>query len=155
MFLTPVLCFLTPVLCFSLVFCVSHSCFVFLTPVLRFSLLFCVSHSCFVSHSSNENLNSMVNREIDSLKDFIRNKPSSSNMTTGSSTLEEELFDAQVNQLVKVFSRDFKKHLIHRISVTFNTNLPGGNRSMWSKRPRNCLIFIVLINFKKIIKFFN
>ena len=149
MFLTPVLCFLTPVLCFSLLFCVSHSCFVFLTPVLCFSLLFCVSHS------SNENLNSMVNREIDSLKDFIRNKPSSSNMTTGSSTLEEELFDAQVNQLVKVFSRDFKKHLIHRISVTFNTNLPGGNRSMWSKRPRNCLIFIVLINLKQIINFFN
>ncbi|XP_041364638.1 golgin subfamily A member 4-like isoform X2 [Gigantopelta aegis] len=50
---------------------------------------------------SNDNLNSMVNQEIDSLKDFIRNKPSSSNMTTGSTTLEEELFDAQIAVRVK------------------------------------------------------
>ena len=36
----------------------------------------------------------MVNQEIERLKDFIKNRPA--NLTTGSATIEEELYDAQV-----------------------------------------------------------
>lgn len=48
-------------------------------------------HTC-----SNAHLDDMVNQEIDRLKDFIKNRPA--NLTTGSATLEEELYDAQVRK---------------------------------------------------------
>jgi hypothetical protein len=44
---------------------------------------------------SNDRLDDMVNQEIDRLKDFIKNRPP--NLTTGNATMEEELYDAQVN----------------------------------------------------------
>nr|KAI8765757.1 golgin subfamily A member 4-like [Biomphalaria glabrata] len=49
--------------------------------------------------SSNDHLEELLNREIDSLKDFIKNKPSS--LTTGSVTMEEELYDAKIMVRVK------------------------------------------------------
>ncbi|XP_005092338.1 golgin subfamily A member 4 isoform X2 [Aplysia californica] len=51
--------------------------------------------------SSNDHLEEMLNREIDSLKDFIKNKPSTTSMTTGSATIEEELYDAKIMVRVK------------------------------------------------------
>ena len=38
----------------------------------------------------------MLNTEIDSLKEFIKVKPSSASLTTGSATMEEELYDSKV-----------------------------------------------------------
>ena len=38
----------------------------------------------------------MLNTEIESLKEFIKNKPSSASLTTGSATMEEELYDSKV-----------------------------------------------------------
>ncbi|KAH9488364.1 hypothetical protein Btru_063331 [Bulinus truncatus] len=49
--------------------------------------------------SSNTHLEELLNSEIDSLKDFIKNKPSS--LTTGSVTMEEELYDAKIMVRVK------------------------------------------------------
>ncbi|XP_025092199.1 COP1-interactive protein 1-like isoform X4 [Pomacea canaliculata] len=49
--------------------------------------------------TSNAHLDDMVNQEIDRLKDFIKNRPA--NLTTGSATLEEELYDAQIMTRVK------------------------------------------------------
>ena len=43
---------------------------------------------------SNDHLDDMVNQEIERLKDFIKNRPA--NLTTGTATMEEELYDAQV-----------------------------------------------------------
>ena len=43
---------------------------------------------------SNDHLDDMVNQEIERLKDFIKKRPA--NLTTGSATMEEELYDAQV-----------------------------------------------------------
>ncbi|CAL1542227.1 unnamed protein product [Lymnaea stagnalis] len=51
--------------------------------------------------SSNNHLEELLNREIDSLKDFIKNKPSSASLTTGSATMEEELYDAKIMVRVK------------------------------------------------------
>ncbi|XP_059163894.1 uncharacterized protein LOC131946906 isoform X2 [Physella acuta] len=51
--------------------------------------------------ASNNHLEEMLNREIDSLKDFIKNKPSSASLTTGSATMEEELYDAKIMVRVK------------------------------------------------------
>ena len=45
--------------------------------------------------SSNDHLDDMVNQEIERLKDFIKNRPA--NLTTGTATMEEELYDAQVS----------------------------------------------------------
>ncbi|KAL8603572.1 hypothetical protein ACOMHN_022524 [Nucella lapillus] len=48
---------------------------------------------------SNDHLDDMVNQEIERLKDFIKNRPA--NLTTGSATMEEELYDAQIMIRVK------------------------------------------------------
>ncbi|XP_076459730.1 uncharacterized protein LOC143292921 isoform X2 [Babylonia areolata] len=48
---------------------------------------------------SNDHLDDMVNQEIERLKDFIKNRPT--NLTTGTATLEEELYDAQIMIRVK------------------------------------------------------
>nr|KAG5710143.1 hypothetical protein BaRGS_006662 [Batillaria attramentaria] len=48
---------------------------------------------------SNDHLDDMVNQEIERLKDFIKKKPA--NLTTGSATTEEELYDAQIMIRVK------------------------------------------------------
>ena len=45
---------------------------------------------------SNDHLDDMVNQEIERLKDFIKNRPA--NLTTGTATMEEELYDAQVRR---------------------------------------------------------
>ena len=49
----------------------------------------------FIKHS-NDHLEGMLNTEIDSLKEFIKVKPSSASLTTGSATMEEELYDSKV-----------------------------------------------------------
>ncbi|XP_067672879.1 uncharacterized protein [Haliotis asinina] len=53
---------------------------------------------------SNDHLNMMLNKEIDGLKDFIRNKP---NMSSGGGTMEEDLFDAQI--LIRVKDAELQK----------------------------------------------
>ena len=53
---------------------------------------------------SNEHLTENVSSEIEQLKDFIQNN--TKGRATGSATLEEELYDAQVNyRIVSQHSR--------------------------------------------------
>jgi len=51
--------------------------------------------------SSNNQLEEMLNREIEEMKEFIKNKPSTQSLTTGSATIEEELYDAKIMFRVK------------------------------------------------------
>ncbi|GFO38259.1 protein outspread, partial [Plakobranchus ocellatus] len=51
--------------------------------------------------ASNDHLEGMLNTEIENLKEFIKNKPSSASLTTGSATMEEELYDSKIMVRVK------------------------------------------------------